>query len=141
MSALINKLIKRKCITVKDSDKISELVKKLKLYNIGAVPVVDKNFNLTGIVSERDIIKNLLIHRSSLLSEVIFKIKIKEVITCNVNASSKELMEIMSFNKIRHIPITNDKKLLGIVSIGDVVNRLIEIYTEETTYLKQYIAS
>ena len=50
----------------------------------------------------------------------------KNIIFCNKNTSSKELMEIMSENKIRHIPIIEKNKLLGIVSIGDVVNRIIE---------------
>ena len=58
---------------------------------------------------------------------------------CNKNTSSKELMEIMNANKIRHIPIIEQHKLLGIVSIGDVVNRIILNYEEETKHLKEYI--
>ena len=65
----------------------------------------------------------------------------KNIIFCNKNTSSKELMEIMSENKIRHIPIIEKNKLLGIVSIGDVVNRIIENYAYETKYLREYINS
>ena len=65
----------------------------------------------------------------------------KNIVFCNQNISSKELMEIMSKNKIRHIPIIDQQKLLGIVSIGDVVNRIIENYAYETEHLKAYINS
>ena len=60
------------------------------------------------------------------------------IIFCNKNTLSKELMKIMSVNKIRHIPIIEQKKLLGIVSIGNVINRIIENYTYETKHLKEY---
>ena len=65
----------------------------------------------------------------------------KNIIFCNKNTSSKELMEIMNENKIRHIPIMEQHKLLGIVSIGDVVNRIIENYAYETKHLREYINS
>ena len=65
----------------------------------------------------------------------------KNIIFCNKNSSSKELMEIMNENKIRHIPIMEQHKLLGIVSIGDVVNRIIENYAYETKHLRKYINS
>ena len=65
----------------------------------------------------------------------------KNIIICNQNSSSKELMEIMNENKIRHIPIIDRQKLLGILSIGDVVNRIIENYAYETKHLREYINS
>ena len=63
----------------------------------------------------------------------------KNLITCNLNTSVTELMEIMTNNKIRHIPIMEEKKLLGMVSIGDVVNYIIDQYKEENQYLRDYI--
>ena len=61
------------------------------------------------------------------------------IISCDLSASSKELMEVMTKKKIRHLPIIDNNKLLGIVSIGDVVNRIIFNYEEETKFLKEYI--
>ena len=58
---------------------------------------------------------------------------------CNLYTSVTELMEIITNNKIRHIPIMEEKKLLGIVSIGDVLNYIINQYKEENQYLKDYI--
>ena len=63
----------------------------------------------------------------------------KNIISCDLSVSSKELMKKMTKNKIRHLPIIDNNKLLGIVSIGDVVNRIIFNYEEETKYLKEYI--
>ena len=63
----------------------------------------------------------------------------REIISCDLKATSKDLMQIMTDSKIRHIPIIDNGKLLGIVSIGDVVNRIIFNYQKETKYLKEYI--
>lgn len=65
----------------------------------------------------------------------------KNIIFCNKTSSSKELMEIMNENKIRHIPIMKQHKLLGSVSIGDVFNKIIENYSYETKHLREYINS
>ena len=63
----------------------------------------------------------------------------KKIITCNPNYSVTELMEIMTHNKIRHIPIVDGKKILGIVSVGDVVNHIIEQYRDENKHLRDYV--
>jgi len=63
----------------------------------------------------------------------------KNLITCNLNTSVTELMEIITNNKIRHIPIMEEKKLLGIISIGDVINYIIDQYKEENQYLRDFI--
>ena len=138
---LVQKLMKRACITLDENSSIINLVDILNKNKVGCVVVTALNTNYpVGIVSERDLVRNY---------EKIFndnKIKVKDVMTtniifCNKNTSSKELMKIMSENKIRHIPIIEQKKLLGIVSIGDVVNRIIENYAYETKHLKEYINS
>ena len=63
----------------------------------------------------------------------------KNIVFSNQNTSSKESIKKMSDNKIKHIPIIDQQKLLGIVSIGDVVNRIIENYAYETLYTRAYI--
>jgi CBS domain-containing protein len=65
----------------------------------------------------------------------------KDFISCDLSTTSSELMEIMTRHKIRHIPIVENKKLLGMVSIGDVVSRLIDIYGAENEQLRTYINS
>ena len=64
----------------------------------------------------------------------------KDVITCGINARSDELMITMTQYKIRHIPIEKNNKLLGMVSIGDVVRRIVEKYQTETKLLREFIS-
>ena len=133
---LVEKLANRGCITINKGALISELIDLLSSNNIGAVVVVDRGKKPVGMVSERDIIKNLnknIINIEDIMST--------DIINCDLSFSSSELMELMNKNKIRHIPIIEKDKLLGIVSIGDVVKRLIEIYETENLNLKNYINS
>tara|TARA_B110000003_G_scaffold274472_1_gene314532 strand:- start:787 stop:1200 length:414 start_codon:yes stop_codon:yes gene_type:complete len=133
---LVEKLANRGCITINKGALISELIDLLSSNNIGAVVVVDRGKKPVGMVSERDIIKNLNKNIKN-----IEDIMSTNIINCDLSFSSSELMELMNKNKIRHIPIIEKNKLLGIVSIGDVVKRLIEIYETENLNLKNYINS
>ena len=136
---LVQKLMKRACITLDENSSIKSFVDTLNKNKVGCVVVTSLQSNYpVGIVSERDLVRNYKI----ILNNDTIKIKdvmTKNIIFCNKNSSSKELMEIMNENKIRHIPIMEKHKLLGIVSIGDVVNRIIENYAYETKHLREYI--
>ena len=138
---LVQKLMKRACITLDENSSIKNLVDTLNKNKVGCVVVTSLQSNYpVGIVSERDLVRNYKI----ILNDNTIKVKdvmTKNIIFCNKNSSSKELMEIMNENKIRHIPIMEQHKLLGIVSIGDVVNRIIENYAYETKHLREYINS
>ena len=136
---LVKTLINRPCITINEKSSINALVKLLNINRVGCVVVMSKSLNNPiGIVSERDIIRNYekIIDNPSLK---VSEIMTKKIISCNSNASSKELMEIMNFNKVRHIPIIENDNLIGIVSIGDVVNRIIQNYAYETKFLREFI--
>ena len=133
---LVLSLIKRKCITIKEDSTISDLADLLSLNNIGAVVVVDINNKAIGIVSERDVIRNYNKDYHNIKN-----IMTNKLISCDLSISSTNLLEIMNKNKVRHIPIINKDKLLGIVSIGDVVKRLIETYENENINLKNFINS
>ena len=139
MVSLVQNLIKRGCVTINQEASINELILLLNKYNFGCVIVLNQNNKISGIVSERDIVRNYhLINKENI---VVSNIMTKDTINCNSKATSKELMELMTENKIRHIPIVEEGNLLGIVSIGDVVNRLIKNYNDEAKYLKEYINS
>ena len=138
---LLQKLMKRPCITLDENSSIKNLVYTLNKNKVGCIIVTPSTSSFpVGIVSERDLVRNY----DKILNNKYTKVRdvmTKNIIFCNKNTSSKELMEIMSKNKIRHIPIIDQKKLLGIVSIGDVVNRIIENYAYETEHLRAYINS
>ena len=139
--SLVEKLSLRECITVNEDDNLNSVIEILAKNKIGALPVTNLKNRIVGIISERDIIRYL----SSKSNKEIFSKKIrfimtKEVITCGIKVRSDELMMIMSKNKIRHIPIKKNNKLLGMVSIGDVVGRLVEKYQKETELLREFIS-
>ena len=141
MKPFIKKLLKRGCITVSSEEKIKEVAALLAKNSIGAVPVTNKNEEVIGIVSERDIVRNLNNRDVDITNEKIAAIMTKSVISVPKTVSSSDLMEIMTENKIRHVVIIEDKELLGIVSIGDVVKRLIEKLEGEAEQLRFFINS
>ena len=137
--AFVTKLSKRECFTLSELDTLKIASEKIQKYNIGAMPVLSKqNNDIIGIVSERDLAR--FIFKDEFKNDLpVTKIMTKQIITCNLNTSVTELMEIMTHNKIRHIPIVDEKKILGIVSIGDVLNHIIEQYKDENKHLKDYV--
>ena len=141
MAYLVEKLADRGCITIADNASILVLAELLQQHNIGAVMAVAENEIPTGIVSERDIVRCLTNENTNKETTIVSEIMSKNFITCDLSTTSSNLMEIMTHHKIRHIPIVENKKLLGMVSIGDVVSRLIDIYGAENKQLRTYINS
>jgi CBS domain-containing protein len=137
---LVSMMSKRECHTLNVADSIKEASKKLHEKKIGCMPVLDNNKNIIGIISERDL-SQLIYTEKFNINLPVEKIMITDLVICDLNTSVTELMDIMTEKKIRHILIMEDKKLLGIVSIGDVVNHLIAKIKEENKNLKDYINS
>ena len=127
--------------TVRQHDPISEAVRLLKEYRIGAVVVLNDNGGVAGILSERDVVRHLDDDPAALLKRPVTEIMTDRVITCLPGTSVSELMEQMTRHRIRHIPVVEDDRLTGIVSIGDVVKRKIEEAEQEALALREYIAS
>ena len=140
--SLAIKLSERELITVNENDQLLEAIKKLAKYKIGAIPVINSNKKLTGIISERDIVKELAKNENMDYSILfVHQLMTKKVICCESDVLSDKLMELMTKNKVRHIPIVdNSNHPIGIVSIGDVVNRLIEKIEYENKMLKDFVS-
>ena len=136
---LVTKLSNRECFTLTEKDTLKTASNKLQTHNVGVMPVLSEHDkSVIGIISERDLAR--YIYKDEFSSELLVtKIMTTNIISCNLNTSVTELMEIISNHKIRHIPIIEEKKLLGIVSIGDVVNYLIEQYKDENQHLTDFI--
>ena len=136
---LVTKLSNRECFTLTEKDTLKTASNKLQTHNVGVMPVLsEQDKSVIGIISERDLAR--YIYRDEFSSELLVtKIMTTNIISCNLNTSVTELMEIISNHKIRHIPIIEEKKLLGIVSIGDVVNHIIEQYKDENKNLRDFI--
>ena len=139
MAYLVSQQAKRGCITIVETSSIQELATLLAKHNIGAVVVTSADNRSVAIVSERDIVRYLESAENPDLNTKVSEIMSPNFISCGLATKSSGLMELMTEHKIRHVPILDNDQLVGMVSIGDVVNRLIEIYAEENAQLRQYI--
>jgi len=137
---LVSRMSNRECFTLSEADTVKIASQRLHEKKVGSMPVIDKNNNVIGIISERDLSRFIYAERFN-TSLPITQIMSKNLVFCDLNTSVTELMEIMTEKKIRHILIMEDKKLLGIVSIGDVVNHLINKIKDENKSLREYINS
>ena len=137
---LISKLLKRNVISINQDDTVYNAINILSEKKIGALPVLNDQNKLCGMLSERDIIQKISNDKKIDFSHTQIKsIMTTKVITCNENTESNVLMTIMTNNKIRHIPIVEKNSLIGIVSIGDVVKRLLEKFNLENAELKSWL--
>ncbi len=137
---LVSRMSERKCFTLNETDTVKTASQILHEKKVGCMPILDKNKIVIGIISERDL-SRLIYTEQFNLSLPVTKIMSKNLVSCDLNTSVTELMDEMTKKKIRHILIMEDNKLLGIVSIRDVVNHLIDKIKEENKNLKDYINS
>jgi len=128
--------------TIRPEAKISTVVRRLKLEGIGAMVVSEDSVQVVGIISERDIVRGLVEDGADLLERRVLDLMTSPVKTCTLDANIKEIMAVMTRSRIRHLPVVEDSRLVGIISIGDVVkNRLEEVELEADVLRDAYIAS
>jgi CBS domain-containing protein len=140
MTPFVQSFTKRKCFTVLATTSLEEVVKVLACNSIGALVVISTNGKVEGIVSERDIVRQLSLC-STIHNLTAGDVMTKEVISVTPNATSSDLMQVMTENKCRHLPIVVNGGLVGMVSIGDVVKRLLEKYDTEVEQMRSFISS
>jgi CBS domain-containing protein len=131
----------RNVVTIDPQCTLAEAARTLSDKRIGAVVVSGANQPVLGILSERDIVRAINDKGAAALNEPVSRYMTAKVVTCTGRSAINELMEIMTNGKFRHVPIVEDGRLNGIVSIGDVVKyRLAEIESESRA-LRDYIAT
>ncbi len=108
---------------------------------IGAIVIVDRNDRIAGIATERDIVAAVARNGAECLDKPISSIMWGNVYRCGENQSVNDLMEMMSKLRARHIPVEKEGRLVGIVSIGDVVKSHIRAIQHEAEAIKAYISS
>jgi CBS domain-containing protein len=127
--------------TLPETQTLTAAVTLLNAHNIGAVVVTDASGAITGILSERDIVRQLDKNPAGALSLPVASCMTRGVVTCTRATDIAEVMERMTRLRIRHMPVAEAGALVGIVSIGDVVKFKIEQAEHEAAVLKEYIAS
>src|SRR5262249_23132237 len=121
----------RAVVTVSTNGTVEEAVEMLRDHGIGALVVSDDGTHVDGILSERDIVDALGRFGEALLPRPVGSVMTRAVVTCDPDESVAELMAEMTNRRIRHLPVVQDGRLCGIVSIGDLVkSRLDEIEFE-----------
>lgn len=131
-------------VTISPDAPISALLEFLVGRNIGAVVVTgdgDRDSAVVGIVSERDVVHCVHGGSGELLATPISQIMSSAVISCTPDDEVDSLMRTMTERRIRHLPVVVDGKLLGIVSIGDMVKARIGELEQEREHLHQYLAA
>src|SRR6201992_1352830 len=112
-------------VTIKPDATVTELLAGLAEHNIGAMVVVGPD-GVKGIVSERDVVRQLHAHGGAALSLPVEKIMTAMVSTCSKSDTVDSLTLLMTEHRVRHVPVLEDGKLVGIVSIGGVVKTRVE---------------
>ncbi len=128
-------------VTVNPSMGTEEAVRFLADNKIGAVVVTGAGGKIAGILSERDIVRAVASKGGDALGMPISSIMTSKVTTCGEGHTVNQVMELMTNGRFRHLPVEKDGKLIGIISIGDVVRRRIEDVEREAAEIKAYIAS
>ena len=127
--------------TVRPHETIDALTHRLRLEKIGSAVVSSDGTHIEGIISERDVVRGLAEHREALLAMSVSDLMTVSVATCTPDDSVKDVMRTMTQRRIRHLPVTEDGTLVGIVSIGDVVkNRLDDMELEANVLRDSLIA-
>jgi CBS domain-containing protein len=125
--------------TIAPTATLAEAAKILSDMKIGALVVTGAGDRITGIVSERDIVRTLAQHGAGALQMPLSEVMTRKVVTCMPVDTVAVLMERMTEGKFRHLPVVDDGRLVGIISIGDVVKfRLTELEFEHGA-MRDYI--
>lgn len=129
-----------KVVTIEPESTVNDALKLLEQNRIGALVVSKGGETAEGILSERDIVRNLARLGPEILDQPVSNIMTREVYFGTPSHNMVELMAIMTSRRIRHFPIMEDGKMVGIISIGDVVKRRLHDLEFEADNLKRYIA-
>ena len=131
----------RDVVTARSGETVGAVAERLIKNRIGAVVVCDAPGRIAGIVSERDVMWAFSADPAGAAAKPVADIMTKRVVTCTEHDTLDELMGLMTTHRFRHLPVVADGKLVGIISIGDVVKHHIAEIEMEASAMREYIAS
>ena len=135
---VINAKPSHEVVTIGPDATVRELIALLAEHNVGALVVSEDGERVTGIVSERDVVRRLHADEA-VLDTVVRDIMTADVRTCAAEDGLTDLMQTMTQHRIRHVPVVADGRLTGIISIGDVVKSRIGELEFERDQLDSYV--
>ena len=128
-------------ITASKDGTVNDVVELLTKHKIGATIVTNSAGAVCGIISERDIVRDIGRHGRDILDAPVSKCMTSKVISASPMDTIDKAMEIMTTGRFRHLPVMEGGALVGLISIGDVVKRKIEQAEREAEDIRSYIAS
>jgi CBS domain-containing protein len=139
--AAILKMKGREVFTTAPDTTLLEISKLLGIHRIGCIVVTGSDGKVIGIVSERDIVREIARAGSTVLKEPVETCMTKAVVTCREADTIDRLMAEMTAHRFRHMPVVERGRLIGLVSIGDVVRMRIAEAEMEAAAMREYIAT
>jgi CBS domain-containing protein len=125
--------------TIEPTASLASAINVLSQRRIGALVVTGAEGRIVGILSERDIVRTLAQSGAEALARPVAEVMTRNVVTCSERDTIADLMEKMTQGKFRHIPVVEQGRLAGIISIGDVVKRRVEELEHDGEALQDYI--
>ncbi|WP_211262494.1 CBS domain-containing protein [Nitriliruptor alkaliphilus] len=141
MSVPIQRVLQTKgsdVLTITSDASVGEAVRRLADRNVGAIVVVEGE-TAVGVLSERDVVRQLAVH-PDVLELTVGEVMTSPVHSCGPDATIDELMHLMTEGRFRHVPVIDDGRLVGIVSIGDVVKHRIDELATQAEQLTDYVS-
>lgn len=125
-------------LTARREESVGEVVARLAENRIGALPVVDGN-SVAGIFSERDVVYGVARHGAAFLAKTVGEVMTAPAITVTADTAILSALSLMTKRRIRHLPVIENDRLIGFVSIGDLVKHRIEMIEAEAAAMRDYI--
>jgi CBS domain-containing protein len=129
----------RKIVTIEPTASLNAALHLLAQHGIGALLILGPDRRIAGIISERDIVRALAERGAHVLDEPVGQVMTRKVVACNESETVAGVMERMTEGKFRHVPVVDQGRLVGIVSIGDMVKYRLQEMERESAALRDYI--
>lgn len=123
-------------MTIRPNETIFAAAKRLKKEGVGALVVIGDGATVEGVISERDVVNGLAVHGQDFHSLPISALMTTDVVTCSPESSVVEIAKVMNDRRLRHLPVKEGTRLVGIVSIGDVLKSRLDEMELETHVLR-----
>jgi len=131
----------REVVTIEPSASLADAARLLAEKRIGAALVLGADQRIAGILSERDIVRALAAHGAAALDASISQTMTRKVETCTIRETVTNIMERMTIGKFRHMPVVDQGRVVGVVSIGDIVKHRVQEMERESAAMRDYIVS
>ena len=129
----------RHLVTVGQDETVFAAIQKLAEYDKGALPVIDDSGELVGIITERDIVRKCVFHSKDCAKIKVWDVMSKRVIIGTPEDDANYAVSVMKQHRIRHLPVVENKRVIGMISMRDLLELQLEECTAQTCFLSDYI--